>query len=171
MDTRLTLGTVIFLLHFLILLVSNYSEVIMPNHNGYENRNGHYNATAIKYSGSGGIVGPHIFKNLTIERGSNETKVPLLEITFGKDDNSCRTEQYKYGEWIPGASKCGLKAIYDHPLTERLVSPPNNSLPLPWPFAGCYIYTCIYVYVYIYIYIYTYIYMYIQTGVGNLSGV
>lgn len=60
----------------------------------------------------------------------------LFEMTGGTNNTVCKAEQYQYGQWIPGANNCGLKAIYDHPLKEESVQPDNQSLPLPWPFAN-----------------------------------
>jgi hypothetical protein len=60
----------------------------------------------------------------------------FLEMTAGNDCTTyCSEERYQHGRWVPGASNCGLKAIYNHSLADPACSPTNKSLPLPYSFA------------------------------------
>ena len=48
---------------------------------------------------------------------------------------SCGASDYRFGQWSPGASDCGIKAQYDHPLTERCTFRGSQVLDAPHHYA------------------------------------
>lgn len=48
---------------------------------------------------------------------------------------SCSAQDYRYGQWIPGAAQCGIKAQYDHPLTEKCTFRGSQKLTSPHHYA------------------------------------
>ena len=47
---------------------------------------------------------------------------------------SCSAADYKYGQWIPGADKCGLKSQYKRALEEHCATPGTD--PNTWHWAN-----------------------------------
>jgi hypothetical protein len=81
------------------------------------------------------ISSPVQFK-LTIDR----KKFGNLTLPYRKHNpffntTNCHAEQYRFGQWIPGAANCGLKSQYDHKLERAGSSPEDESLSLPWSFS------------------------------------
>lgn len=53
----------------------------------------------------------------------------------GDDHKKCTEKMFKRGQWVHGASKCGLAAVYANPIRDSSLVPNDTSISLPYPFS------------------------------------
>jgi hypothetical protein len=54
---------------------------------------------------------------------------------FSPEQRSCGATDYRFGQWSRGANGCGMKAQYDHPLTEKCTFRGTQELTSPHHYA------------------------------------